>query len=192
MKKFLFSLLLVVMFVMPSFSSNMYIDLYGLVSQRDKIVHDKEALFAYGGGVRFAWNFWDDFNLITAGEYASKKRDYDTPPATHIEYTYMSCLGGIEYIYPIWERFKLQAAVMAGYAHNVLDDDDGKTGIGATVLYAEIGIQYDLSQNITPFLTGGGHYNIMHTDEFGKDRMSGYDFHIGIRFVLGTNKSIYD
>lgn len=189
MKKYLISIIIIIT-AAPVFAlNNIYLDGYRVSAMADKFANGGgKKLYYYGWGARAGYHILGNFNILAAFELASKDGDFGSSPGMQGDYDSMSCIGGLEYIhpFPFLEQLKLQAALMGGWASH----DIGSQDTNAIVLYAEAGVQYDLTQNITPFVTGSFRYDMTDSSDF--DDSKGFGFRFGVRFVFGSNKPIFE
>ncbi len=199
MKRVLVILLFLFIASAPAFAiNNIYIDAYGAM------VGNNDAKSQYGGGVLLGYNVTGGLSFVY--------RNYFTTASEKLEgkfrdYSYDAHLLGAEYL-KSFGRFGWRSQALVGYTsvdipyvyHTVVpleirNYDDSGFGV-----FVETGLQYNLTQHISPFVTGGYHYD-MYSKEYQttadyvnfKDnsvKVNGLVFNFGVRFVIGENRSI--
>jgi len=147
---------------------------------------DLETQYGFGGGLGF--NITSDLNLLFRSTLTSVTENQDKIDET--EYEHFTALAGVEYTpkIPILSRYRLnwRSSILAGFSNsevsieNVEDGDASDSGFACSFW---TGIQYDLTQVISPFLDLGYHSSF-YINDFDDASVNGYQIALGIRFYL--------
>jgi long-subunit fatty acid transport protein len=173
--------------------NNFYFDVGGTLLQ------NKDAKFNYGAAWGFGYNLVDKFNIVYHGAFAFAKTD--PGETTEFSAQYISQGLGLEYVWYLWKRLGWRSSLLIGVV--MLDisepnltvlEDYNSLGVGMGL---NTGVQWDVTQHVTPFFDVGFHYDYMFskreytaTTALQQVNVYGITLQLGIRFVFGRNKSI--
>lgn len=183
MKKIFAAIIFVFICYTSSFAA-FFIDGYGANIDAGDLKNQTGLGFALGFGITPNINF----------KFASTMTDYteNANKPDEINYEHLTFLGGIEFIpyFPQLEAYRIQwrssLLVGAGKSSVELKTGEEVSDMG-TVISFWTGLQYDLTQTISPYLEIGYH-KASYTHDFEKASVGGYQIAIGVRFYVFGNK----
>ncbi|MCP4134649.1 MAG: outer membrane beta-barrel protein [bacterium] len=164
---------------------NIYIDAYGILRDMG------EGVMKFGGGGNVGIAITDDINILYVFNYTLRPME----PLLTTKRTYTNILYGlqVEYVFPIKAyRLGWKTGITLGMAtsdvsfENLTDQNVNDMGIHAGL---NTGIQYDLTQHITPFFELGYAYTSFLNQLSGAD-MHNFNLNLGVRLTIGSNQSI--
>jgi hypothetical protein len=181
----------------PAFAiNNIYIDGYGAM------VGNNDAESQYGGGFLLGYNVTGELSFVYRNYFTSTSKKLE---GEFKDYSYDAHLVGVEYL-KSFGRLGWRSQALVGYTsvdfpyvyNTGVYDNYSESGLG---LFVETGLQYDLTQHISPFVTVGYHYDMYSkeyptwntatlSEEDNSVKINGLVFNIGVRFVIGENRSI--
>jgi len=148
-----------------------------------------------GFGSNFGIDVADGFKIVYQSMYSlmKVKEEIASIPVTK-DYSHMTQLLGIEYIPPIpflsKMRLKWKNSLLTGYSSTkVKIDDSGEakdSGISALFL---TGIEFDVSQHISPFIQAGWQHSFYFQD-FKDSKIYGIQVIAGIKFSIFRQKEL--
>lgn len=179
MKRILLAVVFIFLLTTGSFAA-FFIDVMGA----NVNAGDLKNQTGFGGALGF------DITPIISFVFRSLMTSYteDENKDTEVEYSYFTNLAGIEFVpvLPQLEKWQLRwrTSLMAGPAIGEFKPKagDSKKDMGAAFSFWT-GIQYDLTQYISPFFEVGYH-KASYSKDFENASIGGYQISLGVRFYI--------
>lgn len=182
-------ILAIILFILISASNSfavIFVDGFGAYVNAG----DMENQLGFGGGLGFDIN--SDINFIFRTAVSSVTENKGETDET--DYEHFTALAGIEYVPQIQAlrelRLSWKNSILAGMSNSEAslengsttstDSDVSDTGFACCFW---TGLQFDLTQIISPFIDLGYHYSY-YTNDFDDASINGYQVAFGIRFYL--------
>ena len=147
---------------------------------------DLETQYGFGGGLGFS--ITSDLNFLFRSTWTSLTENKDKIDET--DYEHFTAFGGVEYTpkIPLLSKYRLnwRNSILAGFSNSevsIKNVEDGEVSDSGFACCFWTGIQYDLTQIVSPFLDLGYHSSF-YINDFDDDSVRGYQIALGIRFYL--------
>ena len=184
MKRLLFIILLLVGTASQSFAS-FYVDIMGAMVNAD----DADNQLGFGLGLGYVLN--KDIDLYLRSTYTLSSDHANTP--NEIDYNHMTAMAGAAYMprFSFLERFRLswKNTFLVGYSRTKVEmkaTGDDIVGQGFSLGFLT-GLQYDITQIISPFFDVGYHKSF-YGGEAEDLSVHGFQFDLGVRFYFGHSR----
>ncbi len=146
-----------------------------------------------GGGLGFGIDINRNLNFLFRAANTSTIKNQDK--IDEVEFRHTTYMGGIEVIpeLPALQKYRLswKTSILAGVSSSKAElknsyygKDADEAGFACSFW---TGIQYDLTQVVSPFIDLGYHSSF-YTDKLKDESIQGYQIAIGIRFYLTGNR----
>lgn len=157
-----------------------FIDGFGSYVQADDLKNQ------IGGGAGFGFDLTSDLNFIAKMAITNVTENPDDPDET--KYEHMTYLAGVEYVpvIPVLQnyRVKWRTSILLGGSNSEVEAENTDSISDNGIAWAFwTGIQYDLTQVISPFFDLGYHSSY-YTNEFEDAKVQGFQIELGLRFHI--------
>lgn len=143
-----------------------------------------------GGGIGLGFDINPNLNFLFRTVYTTVTKDRNT--TNEATYDHVSALAGVEYVPRIQAlsdyRLSWKTSILAGMSNSEVDVKaaDSASDMGfACALWT--GLQYDLTQIISPFIDLGYHTSF-YSDKLKDASVKGYQIAVGIRFYINGSR----